>query len=309
MDDLQWWEELHARYFVEQSLGRLDDGDGEKNSLTRCEAYLDALNLLVTGLRHVESETPDGEEAALKCVLSRTDSGAREILLASAAIKDLRNLEPLILSQHDLNRAHYDPYAEISAELRTKASEVHRKLNSAVDSFKALPGSENGERLLRKIASVLFVVRNNIAHGEKSVRGPDVRKAERDRSVSAVIAPLIDAVIASVLGDRKSALALYGTLRTGGSNSVMFDVPEERFEGEVSGSVAVLDGLPYFTLTSWRDSSLVPIEYVSSSRLAKLWNRLDSFEGTRYRRHSVLARLSDGRHRVAQIYAAADAKD
>jgi hypothetical protein len=82
--------------------------------------------------------------------------------------------------------------APISKSLGTwsKASEVHHKLVNAYGELERAGNTEVEERVLRRAAELLYIVRSNISHGEKTPYGPDLAKKEWDESVCAVAIPI-----------------------------------------------------------------------------------------------------------------------
>src|SRR5438270_10528222 len=94
---------------------------------------------------------------------------------------------------HDsLLNLRYDPF-HITEDVRKKASDEHRQLSNAFARFSKSPNDRSlKDALLKKIAQLIYVVRSNIAHSEKTPQGPDLEKSERDRLVSDVTANVIE---------------------------------------------------------------------------------------------------------------------
>lgn len=106
---------------------------------------------------------------------------------------------------------------------------------------------------------------------------------DRD-AVAAVVADLLDAT----LGRPTTLLATYGSLRPGGANhDVVADLAGTWAEGSLHGELVAWEGYP---VLRWRrHGPPVPAWLLRADGLVGAWERLDAFEGPRYRRRLVLA--------------------
>ena len=99
-----------------------------------------------------------------------------------------------------------------------KASEEHRRLKTAYGDLFSQRTPEVGDRVVKRAAEVLYIVRSNIAHGEKTPYGPDLEKTRRDEQVCSVVVPLQFLLIEMLLDFPSHKLFAYGTLRPGKPN-------------------------------------------------------------------------------------------
>lgn len=110
-----------------------------------------------------------------------------------------------------------------------------------------------GDKVIDLAAELLYIVRSNIAHGGKTAFGPDEAKSRRDESVCKATIPVQFLLIRGRVKERK--------------------------------------GLQVFT---WNPSGEeVRAKLFESTDLKGDWERIDRFEGMRYRRQLVLAKTPD----------------
>ena len=102
-------------------------------------------------------------------------------------------------------------------------------------------------------------------------------------------------------------LAVYGTLAPGKPNaSILAGIDGQWLEGTVYGDVSEADGFPVY---HWqRPGSSVPVKILDAPTLPDHFDRLDSFEGTRYRRILLPVEMQGGLS-VCNIYAGSEAID
>jgi hypothetical protein len=140
--------------------------------------------------------------------------------------------------------------------------------------------------VLKRLAEFLFVVRSNIAHGEKIPYGRHLDKARRDEEVSRLVIP-VQQVVIDLLFDRPSQkLVAYGTLRPGAPNDdILKDLGGHWQQCLVRGTIRENDSLSLFR---W-DPRASPIAAMlfTAPALIDNWERLDRFEGSWYERHLV----------------------
>ena len=199
-----------------------------------------------------------------------------------------------------LFRSGYDP-ENITEPIRQKTSEEHRDLFNSHQRFVATPNDRLlTEALLKKTAALIYVVRSNIAHSEKTPQGPDLAKSERDRIVSEATAIVIEDLFDFLFGRPSHHLAVYGTLVPNAPNAQELSGLEgEWHEGEVNGVIQKRDGFAEFSWSLSREP--VPVRVLSCPGLRDRFGRLDRFEGPRYRRILVPV-LIDGIARISNIY-------
>jgi hypothetical protein len=202
---------------------------------------------------------------------------------------------------HDtLLRLRYDPF-NISEEVRKQATKEHRQLSNAIKRFSESPNDSSAkEALLKKTVTLIYVVRSNIAHSEKTPQGPDLEKSKRDRLVSDVTASVLEDLF-DVLFERPShRLAVYGSLAPDGANaSQLAGLDGQWHEGAVTGIVEERDGFLEFHWTL--KAKFIPVKVLSASMLEEQFKRLDHFEGPRYQRTLVPVQI-DENVSVCNIY-------
>jgi hypothetical protein len=88
------------------------------------------------------------------------------------------------MNHHTLTKRGYVLGQEISDSIKHEATAEHRKAQKALIDRDTQLSEESLDRLLKRLADFLYVIRSNIAHGEKTPYGPDLEKAHRDRQVS-----------------------------------------------------------------------------------------------------------------------------
>ena len=74
-------------------------------------------------------------------------------------------------------------------------------------------------RVLESLSRAVLIVRNNHAHGEKTLVGPDHERADRNHKVASVVLGVLEDLVDFILGRPSQKLAVYGTLRPGQPNT------------------------------------------------------------------------------------------
>lgn len=267
---------------------------------SRHESKVDVARTLFNGLNKLQTEwlmsqadQQLGEVKAFQTMISLgLSSEASGTLLRSAEIRALVTLNPRIMDHDVLRRGGYRPDVAIEPTLAKDAAEVHRKLATAYCGFDE-SREEIRQRVIKRVAELLYVVRSNIAHGEKTPYGPDLNKRERDEQVCACIVPLQELLLDLLLGQPSKKLISYGTLAPGQPNHwLISDLRGEWKECAIRGAMNQKDGLSQF---SWNTAcSEQPARLFTSDDLPNNWDRIDQFEGKGYRRQLVPAELKAG---------------
>ena len=205
---------------------------------------------------------------------------------------------------HDTLRRHgYRPDKELDSQLVKKASEEHRKIVNAYNTYSSERTDEAKERLIKRTTELLYVVRSNINHGEKTPYGPDLKKRARDEEVCKVVTPLQQLLLNVLFDYPDRKLVVYGTLAPGNVNHHIISKIQGTWEVcIVNGSVNENNGLPLFV---WQPSAPpIKAQLFSSDTLPGWWDRLDEFEGSDYKR--ILVPISKtNRMAIANCYVAA----
>jgi gamma-glutamylcyclotransferase (GGCT)/AIG2-like uncharacterized protein YtfP len=239
--------------------------------------------------RLTDSEKEKGRsdsQAFAQLLLAGLDDRFAESLCGCESVKVVVAFIPQVMNHDTLTKRDYDP-SNVTDDLRKEACGEHRQLLNAFNRY-AGGQRDRGSReaLLKKLAQLLYVIRSNIAHSEKSPRGPDREKNERDRAVSGVASSVIEDYLDLLLDRPSHRLAVYGTLAPGGPNaSVLADISGEWSEGTVRGELTKDEGLPWFR---WREAdSDVGVKVLTSTDLPYYFPEIDRFEGKRYARSLI----------------------
>ena len=278
----------------------LDLKDRGSSKVDVARTMFDGLNKLQTEWLMNQPEQEIGEVKAFQTmILSGLHSEAKGDFLRSSQIQNLVSLDPKIMNHDILRRGNYRPDVPIEPHLAKDAAEVHRKLETAYRDFVQGGVDEVQERVIKRVAELLYVVRSNIAHGEKTPYGPDLAKRERDEQVCISVVPLQELLFDALLDRPSERLISYGTLAPGQSNhQLLADLLGHWEECVIRGSVHLVQGLSTF---SWNPTgSEQKASLFTSEDLPMSWQRIDKFEGTRYRRRLVPTKTQAG---IAIAYA------
>ena len=292
---------------------RAHDLIGDASSSVDVSSRLfDALNKIQTewALRHPEQvrhpENPEREVGEVKkfqlTLIDGLDSDRRTLLAKSKELRSLVAFEPQVMNHDTLRRREYRPDTTLAPDLVRDATQVHRQLVKAHSEMSADSATE--DRVLKKAAELLYIVRSNIAHGEKTPYGPDLGKRPRDENVAAVVVPLQLVWFDYLLDCPRNKLVAYGTLAPGEPNHrVISDLPGVWESCTLHGSVTLPDHLPVF---SWNPlEPAVEARLFVSQHLSEAWPRIDQFEGAAYKRRLIPVNTSEG-VTVASIYLSAN---
>jgi gamma-glutamylcyclotransferase (GGCT)/AIG2-like uncharacterized protein YtfP len=275
----------------------------------------DALNKLQTEwrIRAASEELPNeegrpiGEVEAFKRLHDKILVGPlREHLLASEELRALAEFEPKIWNHDTLFRNGWAPSQEMPENLLKKATDEHRGLVVALSRFHTSRSPDNERQVIRRAAGLLYVVRSNLKHGEKTPSGPDREKRRRDETVCQSVVPLLLLLVDLFFGRPSTRLATYGTLRPGEANHAVISKLTGVFEPCVlRGEVEVRNGVPVL-LWNGRADRKVEGHLLESEDLPAFWAALEEFEGPEYVRHLVFAEGDSKRPVVANAFVARD---
>ena len=256
---LRWWQ---SPYFLNETLAFINSSRSREDAIGRCEELCKALNKTWNAFfQHRRNAGKLNEkEKENEAKGQRSDNQSfQELILHGMSDQQLsafcgrENLRlfatftPQIMNQDTLLKQNYDPF-NITEDVRKKASDEHRQLLNAFERFSKVPTDGSlREALLKKTAQLIYVVRSNIAHSEKTPQGPDLAKSERDRLVSEVTAKVIEDVFDILFDGPSQRLAVYGTLTPNGANaSQLAGLNGQWYEGKVDGVVDQRDGFLEF---------------------------------------------------------------
>lgn len=277
---------------------------GNRMSMVEVSRSLsDALNKIQTEwVLHQDSQTMSEVKAFQTMILKEVGTEGHTTFLKNDEIKNLVFFQPPIMNNDTLRRHRYSPDQELDPQLVKKASEEHHKLVVAYRTYLSLMNKENGERVIKQAAELLYIVRSNIAHGEKTPYGPDLKKKERDEEVCKVVMPLQRLLLNVLLDYPDRQLVVYGTLAPGNVNHhIISDIQGYWEDCTVNGHVYEINGLPLFVWEP-RGPSL-KAQLFTSSVLPSRWKQIDEFEGYYYKRILIPVARNDG-IAIANIYVA-----
>lgn len=305
-----WFSSIQQPGHLTEALFHFNEAlDREEQGLPRTEVshlLFNALNKIQTEWVSLVADHTMGEVKAFQTMMLKClHEDSRHVLLASSELRTLAEFEPPILNHDVLRRHDYRPGVEIRQDLATDASEVHRKLKTAYNGLVVQREKEIEDRVLKRAAELLYVVRSNIAHGEKTPYGPDLKKRERDEQVSTIVVPIQMMLFDMLLDYPSRKLFAYGTLAPGKPNHTVLSGLEGSWQDCLAkGRITERRGLPLFY---WEPLGADCVEgrlFVSPD-LPRHWARLDHFEGKGYKRRIVFVKTNDG-SQAANAYLGTD---
>ncbi|MDX9721491.1 MAG: hypothetical protein RBU37_12150, partial [Myxococcota bacterium] len=212
------------------------------------KSLFDGLNNLQTAWSREHADFVCGEVRTFReMIVTGLDASESSELVRSSEFRAFALLEPPVMNHQTLKDGGYRPDQETPAGLRKKASEEHHKLANAYVCTQDDPTEENDQRAVRWATEVLYIVRSNIAHGEKTSFGPDTEKVARDEQVCGAVVP-VQLLLFQLLLDRpETKLISYGTLAPGQPNhEVLSGLSGEWASCITRGNKGVVDGFPAF---------------------------------------------------------------
>lgn len=297
-----WWNNINEN-FLAHILTKINDSRSRSNSVDSCSDLFDALNKCWQqhNLALQQKHNPSDSESIQNLLIQGIEITKQMKIAVSNELKRLVQFEPRIMNHDELRKANYDPN-NFDRKLKKKAEEEHKQLLKAYVRF----FNENQEldyliTLIKKTAQLLYVVRSNIKHGEKTPKGPDLSKAERDRKVCEITKPLLEHIFEYLFDYPSKKLAIYGTLLPGEINyDIISNIRGEWTEAKTKGKKEVKDNLPTFL---WDISAeYIDIKVFISDQMDFEFERLDRFEGDMYNRILIPVKIHD-KTIVANIYA------
>ena len=227
-------------------------------------------------------------ESLKQLILQGINTSSHFDLIKSKEFKAFLNLKPLIMNDRVLEEQKYDP-SNILPEIKAKAQEYHKKLIDSYHRYAPNSSDSNPDKVFINMSKLIYTVRNNLMHCGKTPHGPDFKKADRDKKVCGVIAPLLKLIFNILFNFPSRRLATYGTLKPGEiNNSILSKYEGSWYHGSVNGYIDYDNDLPYF---KWNlDASA--IEVVIFESRDNFMPEIDRFEGKNYRR--ILIPIKDG---------------
>jgi hypothetical protein len=300
---MAWWQSADFAGDLNDLLTHINQATIASRAAHRtrvCELYFHGLNKWWNALARYQCDPDRADTPSFVALLKSMSEDCRSSLLKSEALSVLVDLTPEVLNHSVLKSRGHGPGQAMADSLQRDAAEEHRKLRNAHRGLLAQVPDVTTDSVLKQLAEFLFVVRSNIAHGEKTPYGPDLEKARRDEDVSGLVIPVQKLIIDLVLDQPSQKLVAYGTLRPGGPNEgLLKDLAGDWQRCFVRGTIREQGSLRFFR---W-DPRADPIEAMlfTARGLVDHWDRLDRFEGNRYARHLVPVEVS-GTPSVANVF-------
>jgi gamma-glutamylcyclotransferase (GGCT)/AIG2-like uncharacterized protein YtfP len=306
-----WWQEERFADDIQVALDQVNEARRRGKARVRgweldaCKDCFGTLNRIWSTLYQLpeydESALPQdelsSESVRLTSLLKTLHSDQRSDLLARPSVKAFAEFEPSIFS-HGARGVVTHFLQDVSPEAREAAAKDHEAFKRGWGRWQST--GAKGPDALRRLSRAVLVVRNNMAHGEKTRVGPDPARAERNRAVAKVVLPVLMDMIDFVLDHPSHKFVAYGTLRPGQpGHAVLKNVDGAWSSVTLHGVVHEKDGLPAFSHSGHADG--VAAELLVSKDLPDHWRRLDEFEGARYERHLGLYR-GDGALGIGNVY-------
>lgn len=298
---VNWWQSGSILGHLEEILGHINHV--RTNSLSKkteiCDFLFKALNKTWTAFNDFQGESGRADTSSLtQLLIEELPSNHIEEFLKSRELQNFVEFKPNIMNHDTLRKRRYRPDIEIEPLLQSEVTEEHRQLVNAYENWKESPTNDTKEKLLKKTAQLLYIVRSNIAHGEKTPYGPDLKKVERDEKVSSLVEPVILKLLELIFDKPEQKLVVYGTLTLGAPNE---NILGEGFwkECKINGGIVVHLGLKYF---KWNLSGAeIDAKMFVSNSLPDKLNNIDKFEGGGYQRILITAKV-DNYFVIANIY-------
>src|SRR3990172_8794843 len=266
-----------------------------------CERLFMALNKTWTAFNDYQKELGRADIKSFTKLLTEgiLDSYVEEFF-KSEELQDLVEFEPHIMNHDTLRRKEYRPDGQIEQHLKREATEEHRHLVSAYKNYKKSPSDDTKKTLLKKTAELLYIVRSNIAHGEKNPYGPDLKKAERDEKVSGAVIPVLLKLLELIFDKPDHKLVVYGTLAPGAPNeSILKNIDGVWQDCQIKGEIKIHNGLKHF---KWNiNADEIDTKMFISKSLPEKLPSIDKFEGSKYHRILISVKVED-RWVIANIY-------
>lgn len=302
-----WWQNQDS-FFFSEVFANINQAMVISNSVDKATKLFLALNRTWNSYPNNKEYTNLNDSRGFSNLIKGLgDNNISKILVSQELIKII-NLRPKVMNHQTLREANYDPSA-ISPDLQQAAQVLHIRLENEYHRLMKQPGNINQrERFLDSLAKFLYMIRSNIMHGEKTPRGPDHSKVQRDRDICRIIYPFLLHLLEGIFDFPSTRLAVYGSLAPRQTNSIIL----ENINGTwtkvfIHGDFFEQDSFKYF---SWNiNGQSVSISMLSSGKLAEYFEQLDKFEGSDYQRVWVPVEDEFGKIFIANIYAASEEWD
>jgi gamma-glutamylcyclotransferase (GGCT)/AIG2-like uncharacterized protein YtfP len=288
-----WWAAADVADDIQETLDHVNQAR-ERSSLSAgrpgweldaCGDPFKALNRLrATRAHHLGDQGHSDANAAkqLTALLKEPRESDRTTLLGMPSIEAFATFEPTIIDHSVVGVTQR--IADIPAETRRQAGADHRHFKENRSRWRERGSGVS--RALQSLSRAVLVVRNNLAHGEKTRVGPDHERADRNRKVASVVLGVLEELVDFILERPSQKLAVYGTLKPGQPNYGMLrDIDGSWTPVRLNGCLTRLACPPF---PSRPRAAQCEAELLISAELANHWSQLDEFEGSGYTRQLAL---------------------
>lgn len=289
----------------------LNRAENEKYYVDKCEKMFSAIESIIGlyidysikenklsdfGKRQLEANRLSINNKFSETVNSIVKNSEKSNLINSKAFKEIIYHIPLIMSDAVLEHKRYNP-DDISEDLRKKASSTHKRL---IDNFNS--PRRRDDTVITSLCKLLYEVRSNMKHCGKTPFGPDKDKSKRDEEVCKLIHPTLSEIINILLEKPNNKLLLYGTFKTGKSNSSILDnFRTNSTNVSIWGFIEMENNLSYYTFSISSSQNEIQAELIYHKDLNTHFDKLDEFEGITYRRIKVPFKFQN-EVEIGQVY-------
>jgi len=295
-----FWYENISETELDDILGLYNRGKKRADIIDKTTSYYQALNKLWNSSRDLIQESSDKSEDSylFKQLILKTLSDKEKMdLCNSRELLRIIKLSPKVMNHDTLRNFNYDP-ENIVQEIKSKAQNAHTELETEYKRFKK--NNIKPTRLIKKLTRLLYVVRSNIMHGEKTPLGPDSKKLIRDRKVCNAAVPVLELLFEYFFNYPSNYLCVYATLAPGeNNNNVLKNMEGSWQDCKITGEIFTRKGLQFFKWS--KESPQINAKVFSSEDLRNNLDRIDKFEGKPYIRILIPTKIN-GQIRIANIY-------
>jgi len=183
----------------------------------------------------------------------------------------------------------------------SNSSRPHEDAKDAFRDYKKEGGEGTRKRLLKSVAELLLIIRNNSFHGQKPLRHPDQARVNRDREIFAGWLGVVELLFDGFLETPNHRLAVLEEDRHG-LNSLDHG-GEWSTKCRVVGKVESKGGRQAFSWTYKDTKEWIDVQVLQSDQLLRLQPQITAIYGQDYCRICVPVEI-DGKLKACGIYTA-----
>ena len=235
----------------------------------KCKDYFNAINILFNA--YILREESDNYKFR-ETIYHLTDSEQKKAIINSIFFKNLINFKPYIKDDKMLRQGkiHSD-----NTRIRNEPDRNH------IDLINSYNERKPAGTIINNLCKLLYMIRGNLNHGEKTPYGIDTEKVQRDKTVCEMIFPLLNIIMDIILDYPSKKLIVYGTLKKGEINqNIINDNKNERKNIKIFGSITFDEGLSYYNYSLANND--ISAELIYKEKMELDFDRLSKFEGESY---------------------------